>query len=120
MEGVLSLIIVFTGATLIILVLLGAIGGFVGGIVSSIVLQKLDPTVPKDIRTKIVVRSTLGFLAGAIVGSIPMSLGLAIGMVSVISYGDLSFHWAMFVAGGVALMGAIGTAIAGSALFSKL
>ena len=83
---------------------------------SSMVLGKLDTETSKELHAKIVKRSTWGFLVGFVIGGIPMGIGLAATLAASIS--DLSYLWALFVTIGIALIGAIGTTIAGSALFS--
>ena len=82
---------------------------------SSKVLSELDTEISKESHAKIVKRSTLGFLVGFVIGGIPMGMGLA--SAAVTPFVDLSYQWALFVAIGFALMGAIGTTIAGSAIF---
>lgn len=114
MESAFAIIILC--ATPFCLGLLGALGGFIGGKMSSKVLAELNPELSEVFHSKIVKRSTVGFLIGFIVGGIPMGMGLA--SAAVVSFVDLSYQWALYVAIGFALIGVIGTAIAGYALFS--
>jgi len=115
MESAFAIIILC--ATPIFLGLIGALGGFIGSTMSSKVLAELNPQLPKDFHSKIVKRGTVGFLIGFIVGGIPMGMGLA--SAAVVPFVDLSYQWALYVAVGFALIGVIGTAITGSALFSS-
>jgi len=109
-------IIIFCGTPLI-LTLLGALGGFIGGKISSKVLKELDPDISKDVHAEIVKRSTKGFFCGICRWRFPMGMGLALAAVTPVQY--LSYSWVLWVAIGFALMGVIGTTMAGSALFSK-
>ncbi len=103
--------------TPLLLVLVGALGGFIGGKMSSRVLRALDPEISEWSHEEIVKQSTKGFLWGFVVGGIPMGYGLA--SAAVTPFVDLSYQWALFVSIGFALMGAIGTTMAGSALFEN-
>jgi len=100
----------------LILAIVGIISGLIGGKMSSMVLGKLDNEISKESHAKLVKRSTFGFLIGFIVGGIPMGIGLASTIIASIT--DLSYWWAFFVTIGIVLMGAIGTTISGTALFS--
>lgn|SRR3990172_2576803 len=75
---------------------IGVLGGLIGGTTSSRVLQVLDPTISKGVRAGIVKRSTLGFLAGTLIGGVPMGIGLAFALVT--PFATLSYHWTVFVA----------------------
>lgn len=103
--------------TPMIFFIVGIVGGWIGGKLSSLVLGKLDPEKPKEFHTRILKRSALGFGVGFLVGGIPMGIGFAIALLASLS--ELSYQWALFVTIGIALMGAIGSIIAGSALFSE-
>ena len=117
MESVLFLVstLLVCGSPLF-LAIVGIISGLIGGKMSSIVLGKLDTETSKKVHAKIVKRSVLGFFVGFVIGGIPMGIGVASTLTASIS--DLSYWWAIFVTIGIALMGAISTTIAGSAIFS--
>jgi hypothetical protein len=99
------------------LVLVGLFGGFIGGFISSRVLRALNPGISRELRAQIVRRSTLGFFVGFLFGGTLMGIGFA--SVAVNPSDGSSYQWAFFVAMGFALMGAIGTTMAGTALFGK-
>jgi hypothetical protein len=103
--------------TLLVLILVGAAGGFVGGKISSRVLKELDSEISRETHAKIVEQSTLGFSRRFILGGILMDIGLL--NLAYIPHESYSYQWALFVAVGFALMGSIGTTSAGSALFGK-
>ena len=108
----------FLSAPLMI-AMLGLLGGWYGGKSSAQVLRELDANVSEEATKRIINRSTLGFMAGGFVGGILFGIGLAPALVTPFVQLAFQWQWAMYVALGFSLMGAIGAAIAGSALFRK-
>jgi len=97
-------------------VIVFGVTGRLGGASSTQVIKELDDNIPEDEIKYIIKRSQLGFVVGGIVGGVVTMNGVFTGLLRATHLLDSDWSWALYIAVGFALRGAIGAAFTISAL----